>query len=339
MVDLQQLNKQSLPRYTTAIQYYQKKKQEFEQHYYSLLQDETQNGILKFIEYIENSLGSKSWNYSIEFVSQLEKALKETLQGKDLNQLEQFQNKNEVKYGELSNQAKQQLIELQELYFSSDKIQNILQDNLQSIQGTLSETNQASSAQILAWAQSYCRQYLFNINKNEQLKPRSDILAGYYQEVLLHKGAVQLISKLKQSTSQAIHFGSKNTPIDEIIRLEVYDALNEQIIVGETVEYGGQSKLYKVPWKLKDPSKGREFYSITSNHKLATRYRAQTSFIKQLQLLQKEYRDIFYDNVFFVTNNVFTWTYRYIQQFRDSQYLLTIPKNNSDMIYWEKIKS
>ena len=113
----------------------------------------------------------------------------------------------------------------------------------------------------------------------------------------------------------------------------------DEVERSEPIEIGGQSKLYKVPWKLKNPTQGREFYSITSNSQLADLYRAQTSFIKKLRLLEGQYREIFYDNIFFVTNNVFTWTYEYIRQFRDSQYLLTIPKENSDMVYWEKIKN
>lgn len=341
--------------YVDAISYYKGQKQKFISEYAEAVgisvEQAKKQYINKFFQTINTSnLQKKSFSKSFELTGKLNTILVEALKTEDMSQFEKFKNENFKKYKDLSERGKK---ELQSSLFNLISIDQVYRE-IESALPTLGQDQELISKEsFLSWTKSYLSASLLNKIQNiEKTKGNLPVLAGFFEEALVHQATGQLTEHLKEKTKGAMLVGSKkisNTSgknkvesiFDEYFNFFSSDLDKDfyaSIIVDDNTlasGFGAQVKLWNPPWMLKTPVNRRK---ISSNATLYGQWREKTNWLSGVKFLERHAKQAIGDNVMYITGNTVMWTYKLIQQFREHNYFLAFLKENREFsknIGWE----
>lgn len=341
--------------YSDAIKEYSKMKQNFIKEYAQAIGDSTQvlanQYINDFINEINNkNLQGQAFGLTTDLVERLEAALEAAVENKDLSQFETLEINETEKYGELTEKGKRELAANLETVFDLNALHRELEISLKSLKAD----GGVNTNDILMWSKSYVLSKFYNKIKGiDRTYGRRTVLAGYFEEALMHKATQKLTKHLKNKVG-AFQTGSTritnsmghtvesvfdeyfNFMSDDLSR-EFQESINidtNQLTSG----FGAQVKLWNPPWNLSKSNVKRR--SIASNVNLYAQWGDKTSWIKGVQFLHKKVREAMGDNVMYILGNAFYWTADLIRDFRANEYFLAFShdgKSFTQKVAWEQI--
>ena len=345
--------------YDSAISYYAYQKLQFLQEYRMSLQESQQDManvyMQDFIDGINNSnLRGQSFGLTKELVDMLESALANALStaeksGYTFDSLSNYLNKN---YSELTSKGKNALDQELNSILTLSNIDAAVRNFLMTLK--LDSNNGVDATDILNWTRSYLRGSFFNQLKGNKYQGNKTIIAGYFEEALVHKATHTLTQHLENKTA-VFHTGSKKVKINQHNVDSIFDeyfnfcsqdlstSFTESISVDDLGRqslksgFGGQVKLWSAPGDAKNL---KQFYSIANNSSLFAAWPDKKSWIDGVLFLQDKVQNVHGDNVMYILGNKFYWTTDLITRFKEYQYYLAFRHNGNEFTKvagWEQI--
>ena len=340
--------------YSDAIMYYSMQKQDFINSYVQAIGGQSQalarSYIADFFDAVNNdNFQGQAFGLANNLAERLEAAVIKAMDGQDLSQFSNLIQETDKKYGELSEKARNQL---QQTLFEFFDL-NIMHQELEKTLITIKDYNGGINTQdMLTWAKSYVSSKFYNkLLGQEKTYGRRTVLAGYFEEALVHNATNKLTKHLKnslgsfQTGSKRIvsNRGSIETVFDEYFNFFSKDLSKDfegSVLIDENrllAGYGAQIKLWNPPWSIKKP---RKSYPIFSNANLFATWGSQRSWIKGVLYLQNKVPQTLGDNVMYILGNSIYWTCDLIQKFREDSYYLAFHHDGqkfTQTIAWETI--
>lgn len=340
--------------YSDAIIYYSIQKQNFINSYVQAIGGQSQalarSYIADFFDSVNaDNFQSQAFGLANSLAERLEAAVAKAIDGQDLSQFSNLIQDTSKKYNELSEKARSQLQQTLFEFFDLNRLHQELEKTLITIKDNNGGIN---TQDIITWAKSYVSSKFYNrLLGQEKTYGRRTVLAGYFEEALVHNATNKLTKHLQnnlgsfQTGSKKIvsSRGSIETVFDEYFNFFSKDLnkdFESSVLIDENrllTGYGAQVKLWNPPWNIKKP---RKSYSISSNANLFATWGDQRSWIKGVIYLQNKVPQTLGDNVMYILGNSIYWTCDLIQKFREDSYYLAFHHNGekfTQTIAWETI--
>ena len=324
--------------YADAIKRYAKLKDQFIREYSEAIEDASQEQANTYIQEFVNTINDgnfqgRSFALANELFSEVEERAVQAMDEDTKNALTELSGDYTKKYGELSNKAKKLLKEQVENLYDIQRIHNFLQEKLNTL---APNDGGVDASDLLNQVKGYLAQKLYYNNvENGDANFRKDIVAGYFEEALIHGATSKLTSHLADNIVGSQAIGSKKITLgtgqkvdsiyDEFFSFlkkdlsatfeESIDVDSRQLAYG----FGAQSKLWNAPWKVQRPVFRR---SITTNADLYSLWDEKKSWIQGVIFLEKHLSKVFGDNVMYVLGNQLYWTTDFISEARANDYFV-----------------
>lgn len=342
--------------YQEAINYYTLLRLSFKSQYQDALQDSQKHLSNMYIddfinEINSNNLRGEAFRKSTELMETLESALTHAMEGQQ-DSLKTLEQNLQGSYSELTKKGKEELAKELDRILSINAIDSIVRNYLMS--QNLGSDSGVNPQDILNWTKSFLLSGFFTKLKGNDVKGRKDILAGYFEEALVHKATHRLTSHLTNKTS-SFHTGSQKVHLNNYTIDSVFDeyfnffnndlsaTFHESIFIDDegyqslSSGFGAQVKLWSAPGDAKNL---RNVYKIANNATLFNQWKDKQSWIKGVKFLEDKVKNVHGDNVMYILGNKFYWTSDLITRFREQQYYLAFHHNGNEFTKsagWEPI--
>lgn len=332
--------------YSSAIDNYNSLKQSFITEYSQAIGDYTQKNSQEYINNFINEINNgnfqgKSFALANELLLNIETAATAKLSGENISKLAQLSGDFTKKYSDLGAQAKNLLkSQVEELY----DLNTIHWQLKQQLQRVAPNNGGVSSADIFNQVKGYLAQKLYYNNiEGKNATFRKDIIAGYFEEALIHGATSQLTQHLDNAIGGTLAIGSKTIVLDGKHKVDtIFDeyfnffssnlsaSFESSIEVNPrelTSGFGAQTKLWRAPWTLQKPVLSK---SITTNSNLYNAWTNKKSWIKGVIFLENRVNEVFGDNVMYILGNQFYWTADLLSQARQNDYFVAFGHNGKE---------
>ena len=339
--------------YNNAIKYYKNQRDNFEEEFRKTINANNPDLAMQYInnfvkEFNEGNYQGQSFGLVQQLTNKLGQTLASRLSGNEQVLLE-LRDTEEKSYSKMHVAAQRKMDEAVNTLISQSELQRLIKNFLK--QQKLDK--QFNTEDLLSSSLSYIRQTLLSqVREEKKLSFNNRIMAGYFEEALVHKAFMDLANEMNIKTF-SLHTGSKKIkkgtnlvdPIfDEYINFfsnNLNKTFAESIQIDNTLKngYGIQVKLWNAPQNVK---KARKSYHISSNAQLYQSWEEKRSWIKGIHFLEKKVREAMGDNVAYILGNNFIWTHEMIESFFNQKYYLAFyydmgKKKFTESINWEQI--
>ena len=324
--------------YSSAIDNYNTLKQQFIKEYSQAIGDYAQKDSQVYIQNFIDSINSgnfrgRAFSLSEQLFQEIESAVAGELNGDDKNLLATLSDNYNKKYSDLSDKAKNLLKNRVEQIYDLNVIHQKVKDKLYQV---TPNNGGVDSSDIFNQVKGYLAQTLYYNNvEGKTATFRSDIIAGYFEEALLHGATEQLTKHLSNHIGGSLSTGSKKVTLESGKRVdtifdEYFNFLSTDLSTSFeaaielnprelTSGFGAQVKLWSAPWTLQRPPLSK---SITTNSDLYASWSNKKSWIKGVLFLENHAKEVFGDNVMYVLGNQFYWTADLLSEARQQDYFI-----------------